>query len=818
MGRLISERDLIGELQESYTIYGKSVVMSRAIPSLYDGLKPVQKRILYVMLRQGYNRLTKSMAISGDTLKMFHPHGEASVYGALIKLAQKWYTRVSVLTTQGNWGSSDGDPAAAARYTECSTNKTLGVYTHDMRFDVVPMISNYSGEYQEPTHLPAVLPMLLINGTQGIAVGYATSVLPHNPREVTEYAVALLQSDVEPKVSQFVRGPDFPEGGVVTVHSEAELEDTMSRVAGHYDVRAKYDVVVGGNKASEIHFTEIPFREMKHRIVEQIAGMIEEGSVAGMLKVQDLSGKQGVRVVVTTKPRFEGFVLRELMAKTRLRVRLNFNNVCLREYRPVVLSFRQIVTEFLVERKRVTNRRLSFQIQEVEKQLGRLRISFLINKMSSRLVNIVRREEEPEKTLLALTWKPFKHKNTALRDFINGKTAFTQRDAETIMGTPISRLRKSYRESSLDEMAALLKERDELEHTRESDELIKKLMVTDMLAALALIPESVQRRRTDLVLEEGSGEEKPLHNIFVSYGQVLVQHFEEDIPIQKRSGKGKTLLYNKMLPGSLFTSNERQVFHLITSRGHYRKISVRDVPYAWEKKVLNLSDCGFREGERIVTSVRPGGSGHLVMTTRLGLVKKVALAEAINGYSKRLFALRENDSLVSATLTVPGREEVLVVTGTHSLRFDTSRVRVSHCGSGGVCGIKPTPGSEVVGTISGCAETPFAMVRGDGFVRVESVRNYKLQNRGGIGLKTGFRKSQVVAVSRNVNNLVTVLSDGRAIRVDLAKVRHSSRRNRGVRLVDLGKSQVSACMVDAVETEQPVEDESQAKHGGVAAV
>lgn len=787
-------------LEECYKLYGKSVVLSRAIPNLYDGLKPVQKRIYYTIFKQNYtSKLIKSTAVCADVQKYFHPHGESSVYSALAKLAQKFYTRVSVIDTQGNWGS-DEDAPAASRYTECKGNAIIKIFTDDLKSNVVPMIINYAGSDFEPLFLPAKIPMLLINGSYGIAVGYATSILPHNAKEVCNWMKDFILKKGKVKAQDYLKGPDFPLGGKVIL--DDQWIQACETGKGSVILRARYKLKDITDKLVEINFYELPFRQVRHQIISSLNDAKEKNLLPGVVSFADVSDRKGISLIVHVKKQFVNIALERIFQYSRLECRLHINNVVVMGSKPLLMNYHAIMHYFVLKRREICTEKISFRMEEILERLKRLRVNLVLFIHSEEIVDIIKRSDDPEGQLIQLKfdllqcWKGKDlPKNIHLLTDIK---QFDNHDIHYLLTLTISRLKKRHTEEIINEIEGILKEYLELSNILANPTLLDQYILNDMEEALNSIPESLQSRRTltqSLVSLLNDKEKESNQNLIILYensiiGRYLYQSFND----QRRGGKGKKVGdHDQIKILNICECNQYSKLIALTNLGNLRFLDLDKIPYYFESDNLYYLGDQFKlkDNEKVINIIDLNNNSQplLMMLSSKGKGKLIEFKGISRG--RKLMNLKEDEYLVGSCLTNVN-EQFVVFTKSKALRGNVNAIRISKSGSGGVRLMRLDSKDKVINLIGCKAGSNFYLIYSNGLIKLNSLESYRLQSRGGTGIRTNAPKStDLIGVKLFEENrmLTVILSDGRLLKSHL-KLSVLGRRAKGVKLIDVEESRV----------------------------
>ncbi len=807
------------EMKDSYISYSMSVIVGRALPDARDGLKPVQRRILYAMLREGLlhtHRYTKCAGIVGEVLKKYHPHGDSAVYDALVRLAQPWNVRSPLVDGQGNFGSVDGDPPAAYRYTEARLEAIAETLLADIDSETVDFIPNFDESNTEPRVLPAGFPNLLANGSTGIAVGMATNIPPQNLNELVDGIVAVIdEPDMEFKnLVKLIKGPDFPTGGIIT--GKQGILDAYSTGRGLIKVRAKAHIESGKGGREFIIITEIPYQVNKATLLESIAGLVRDKKIEGIADLRDESDKEGLRVVVALKRDANGqVVLNQLFKHTQLETTFGVILLALVENRPQICSLKKLIQVYIDHRKEVVVRRTRFELRRAKERahiLEGLKIAIANLDAIIKLIRKAKSEEEAKADLIKL------FKLSALQ-------------AQAILDLQLKRLTALERTKIEEEYLALLKRISELEAILASEQRIFSIIKEELREVAKKYGDE---RRTDIV---GEIKDLSVEDLIAEEDVVItISHtgYIKRIPVsayrkQGRGGKGVTggELKEEDFMEHLFVASTHDYLLGFTNKGRVYWIKVYDVPPASRqakgKAIVNLLE--LQPGEAMAAfvpvrdfSARSGSASggkpdqFLIMLTAQGLIKKTALSEYSNPRRGGIIGmgLKDGDSLIRVLLS-DGHQELLMATAQgKAIRFAESQVRDMGRGASGVKGITLAKKDRVVGSAFCKKGTTVLTVTAKGFGKRTPVEEYRLQSRGGKGIinlnvteKNGQALTLLTVADQDEVMLIT--QHGQLIRSPVKQIRTTGRNAQGVRLMRLGDKDTLASVATVVPEETEAE-------------
>lgn len=786
--------DISKEMKESFIDYAMSVITDRALPDVRDGLKPVHRRILYAMNEMGLTssaRFRKSAAVVGDVLGKYHPHGDVAVYDSMVGMAQDFSYRYPLIHGQGNFGSIDGDGAAAMRYTEAKMSKLSSLLLLDLEKETVDFHPNYDQTRKEPVVLPTAVPSLLLNGTLGIAVGMATNIPPHNLGEVVDATLHLIDNKdaTTEDLMQFIKGPDFPMGGVA--YGQTDLLHAYSTGRGGVVTRGEAEIVEQKSGTFQIIITSIPYRVNKSNLIEAIALLIQEKKLEGIKGLRDESTKD-IRIAIDLKSGIiPEKVLNYIYKHTQLEQSFNFNIVALVDGTPQTLSLKSLLSEFIDHRVVIVRRRTEF---ELKKAKDREHILLGLKKALDhidRVITVIRSSKDTATAKINLM-KEFK---------------FSDLQATAIL------------EMKLQKLAGLERKNVELE-LKEKQELIKELeaLLASPKKMLKVIGEELtdikekyaDERRTRIIKggvkainEEDLIPEKESVLVFTKGGYVK-RTDPSEYKIQKRGGVGVVDIETKEedFVTMFVSANTHSDLLFFTNRGKAYQIKMYDIPEGRRatkgKSIMNFMAL---EGDEKVTSILPIDKEtkktveHLMMVTKMGVTKKVSAESFKDVRRSGLIAIKldKEDELEAVLAIIKGDDVMLATTLGQSIRFKESDVREMGRSAGGVRAMKLGKGDFVIGVDRiPKGETALALLTlsANGLGKKTNIKEYKSQNRGGSGIKTAkvtpkTGKLIVAKIVGDENEIIAVSQKGQVIRVDLKSIPTSGRQTQGVTIMKL---------------------------------
>ncbi|UCD46735.1 MAG: DNA gyrase subunit A [Deltaproteobacteria bacterium] len=800
-------RTVQDEMRQSYLDYAMSVIIGRALPDVRDGLKPVQRRILYAMHELGneYGKpYKKSARIVGDVIGKYHPHGDTAVYDALVRMVQEFSLRYPLVDGQGNFGSMDGDSAAAMRYTEVRLAQIASELLSDLDKETVETVPNYDGSLTEPRVLPARIPALLVNGSSGIAVGMATSIPPHNMGEVVDALLALVENPdltVE-ELMQFVPAPDFPTGGIL--YGLEGVREAYRTGKGNVQIRARAFVekTKKGDRES-IVVTEIPYQVNKARLLERIAELARDRQIEEISDLRDESDRDGTRVVIELKKdAVAEVVLNNLYKLTQMQVSFGVQLLAIVQNQPRTLTLKQTLEEFLAYRREVVTRRSLFLLRKAESRAHILEgLKIALSNLDA-VIKLIRASKDPKEA-----------KEGLVRKF-----ALSEIQAQAILDMRLQRLTGLEREKILEELKEVQKEIARLRKIlAEETELLRVIAEEFREIREAYADE----RRSQIVHEVRALE---IEDLIVDEEMVVtVSHsgYIKRNPIslyrtQRRGGRGKVGMGTKEedFVSLLFVATMHTYIMFFTNTGRVHWLKVHEIPEAGRaakgKAIVNLLNLSPGEGISAILPVRQFTEGeYVVMATAQGTVKKTDLMEFSRPRAGGIIALglNDGDSLIATEITA-GEDAIFLLTKQGmSIRFRESDVRPMGRTAVGVRGIALEEGDEVVGMEILRPRGTMLTVTENGFGKRSAVEEYRIQSRGGKGvitLKVTGKTGAVLGVAQvsEEDDVMLVTDGGKIIRMPVAEIRISGRNTQGVRLIGMEENEHVASLARLAEKEE----------------
>ncbi|HPA25687.1 MAG TPA: DNA gyrase subunit A [bacterium] len=800
LGR-IQERPISDEMQESYLDYAMSVIVSRALPDVRDGLKPVHRRILYAMWDIGLKaagKFRKSATVVGEVLGKYHPHGDAAVYESMVRMAQDFSMRYPLVHGQGNFGSMDGDGAAAMRYTEAKLTAMAEEMLFDLEKNTIDWRPNFDGSVKEPRVLPAKLPNLLLDGTMGIAVGMATEIPPHNLTEIID-GILLLADDPDATIDdlmKFVKGPDFPTGGII--YNTEDIKQAYATGRGGVVLRAKTEIVETKNNMFSIIISEVPYQMNKATLLEKIADLVKDKKIEGIKDLRDESNKEGVRVVVELKKdSYPKKILNQLFSHTDLQTTFHFNMLALVDgIQPRVLTLKMILEEYLKHRREVIKRRTGYDLERAKDRAHILEGLMLALDKIDAVIKTIKESRDREEAKINLI-KKFK---------------LSERQAVAILEMRLSQLANLEQlkiETELKEKKKLIAE---LEAILKSPKKITEIIKEELLAIkekfgddrrTQIVPHAVgEFSQEDLIPDETTV-------VMITRDGYIKRMPPETFKTQLRGGKGVVGATTKEedVVEHLFSTTTHKDLLFFTNKGRVFQLKAYEIPVASRiakgQSIVNFLQLSPQESVSAMLYLDGKEKFEfLMMITKKGTIKKTALTEFKNIRRTGLIAIKlNNGDLLDWVKPVENKDEILITTAKgQAIHFEEADVRSMGRSAAGVRAIRLKNGDEVVSmnviTKSDIKDKIKSLVvTENGFGKMTDINEYRLQSRGGSGIRTAKvtpKNGKVVwsttlnpdKLPENISGDLLIMSDsGQTIRLPLKSVPNTGRDTQGVRLM-----------------------------------
>ncbi|MCW3804843.1 DNA gyrase subunit A [Plebeiibacterium marinum] len=820
-GEKIIKINIEEEMKSAYIDYSMSVIVSRALPDVRDGFKPVHRRVLYGMSELGVTAskpYKKSARIVGEVLGKYHPHGDSSVYFAMVRMAQEWSLRYPLVDGQGNFGSVDGDSPAAMRYTEARLNKIAEETLVDIEKRTVDFQLNFDDSIKEPTVLPTRIPNLLVNGASGIAVGMATNMPPHNLTEIINATIAYIENnDIEVEgLLEYVKAPDFPTGGII--YGYKGVKEAFETGRGRVVVRAKAEVETDKNGRDKIIISEIPYMVNKAELIMKIADLVNEKRIEGISNVNDESDRQGMRIVVDLKrDSIANVVLNNLYKLTALQTSFSVNNIALVKGRPQLLNLKGLISNFVEHRHDVVTRRTQYELEQAEKRAHILEGLIIASDNIDEVIKIIRAAASPDEA----------------RENLIKRFELTEIQARAIVDMRLRQLTGLEQDKLRAEYDELLKEIADLKDILANESRRMEIIVNELLE---IRDKYGDERKTDIVYasEEFNPEDFYADDemvITISHMGYIKRTPLAEFKTQNRGGvgsKGSTTRDEDFIE-HLYPATMHNTMLFFTKKGRCFWLKVYEIPEGAKntkgRAIQNLLNIEADDQVKAFIKVKKlndadyVNSHYIIMGTKRGIIKKSLLVDysrpRVNGVNA--ITIKENDELIQARLT-NGENEILMATRSgRAIRFNETKVRsIGRTGSG-VRGIAlDTEVDEVVGMIcvKDIEKEDVLVVSEKGFGKRSKIEDYRITNRGGKGVKTMkiTDKTGALITIKNVNDendLMIINKSGITIRLALADLRTTGRATQGVRVINLrnGDEIASVAKVSAYKEEDELKEE-----------
>ncbi|MCF7823106.1 MAG: DNA gyrase subunit A [Candidatus Marinimicrobia bacterium] len=796
------------EMKKSYMDYSMSVIVSRALPDVRDGLKPVHRRILYGMMELGvgYNRAyRKSARIVGDVMGKYHPHGDSAVYDSMVRMTQEFSLRYPLVDGQGNFGSIDGDSAAAMRYTEARLKRISSEMLRDLEKETVRFTPNFDESLQEPSVLPAVIPNLLLNGSSGIAVGMATNIPPHNINEVIDAIVSQIDNPeiTVAELMEFIKGPDFPTAAII--YGASGIKDAYETGRGKITVRARANIEEHKNGRFSLVIAEIPYQVNKTSLIEKIVSLVRTKKVEGISDIRDESDKDGIRLVIELKREAVPEVVLNLLYKhTQMQETFGVIMLALVDGLPKVLNLSQMIAEFVKFRHEVVVKRTQFELREAEARAHILEgLKIALDNLDA-VIKTIRASKNPAEAKLAL-----------MKDF-----SLSEIQSQAILDMRLQKLTGLERQKIIDEYTEILKLIARLNEILNNRGLRMEIIKEELREIQERYGDA---RRTEIVpdakdftIEDMIAEEEMV--ITITHNGFIKRYPVSGYRRQNRGGRGSAgaKARDEDFIEHLFTASTHDYILFFTDRGKCHWLRVHEIPQAGKatrgRALINLLQVDQGEQVRAYIAVRDYAEDlYITMATAKGLVKKTVLTAYSRPMKGGIYAIdiREDDSLIDAQITNGENDIILGTSNGMSIRFSETNIRPTGRKTMGVKGIE-LKGHEdlVVGMIVVRREGTVLAVSEHGFGKRTEVINYRVQNRAGKGIitiKTTPKVGQMVALLEVVDSddLMIITARGVLIRQPVSSIRSIGRNTQGVKLIRLDEGDSIAAVTRVQEEKDP---------------
>ncbi|KAF0198541.1 MAG: DNA gyrase subunit A [Bacteroidetes bacterium] len=816
-GEKIVKVNIENQMKSAYIDYSMSVIVSRALPDVRDGLKPVHRRVLYGMLDLGVlsNRAYKKSArIVGEVLGKYHPHGDTSVYDAMVRMAQEWSLRYPLVDGQGNFGSIDGDSPAAMRYTEARLKKIAEEMLADINKDTVDFQNNFDDTLEEPTVLPAQIPNLLINGASGIAVGMATNMPPHNLKEVIDGIIAYIDNHeiTIPELMKFIKAPDFPTGGII--YGYEGVKDAYETGRGRIVMRAESKVETDAHGRESIIVTSIPYQVNKAEMIRKTADLINDKKIEGISDIRDESDRTGLRIVYELKrDAITNVVLNKLYQLTQLQTSFSVNNICLVKGRPMLLNLKQLIHYFVEHRHEVVIRRTRYELNEAEKRAHILEGLLIALDHLDEVIALIRAARTPEEA-----------RNGLMETF-----SLSELQARAILDMRLQRLTGLERDKIREEYNELLKMIEHYRNVLESEVMRMDIIKGELLAVKENYGDEARTEivysASDFRIEDTIADENVV--ITISHMGYIKRTALSEYRRQNRGGRGAkgSDIRDEDFLEYLFVASMHNYMLFFTEKGKAFWMRVYEIPEGTKtskgRAIQNLIN--IEPGDKVrafinLKSIKDEeyiNNNFIILCTRKGIIKKTSL----EAYSRprqngiNAITIRDDDQLLEARLTNGTSEVVMALQSGRAIRFNEKTVRPMGRNASGVKGITLAGADdEVVGMI--CMENnnfDILVVSENGYGKRSKLDDYRVTNRGGKGVKTisiTDKTGHLISIDSVTDNddLMIINRSGLIIRLAVADLRVMGRATQGVRLINL-RDNDSIAAVTKVEADEPIDEE-----------
>ena len=805
MPEIVNPISINDEMKTSYLDYAMSVIIGRALPDIRDGLKPVHRRILYAMqvVSNVHNKpYKKSARIVGDVIGKYHPHGDTAVYDTIVRMAQSFSQRYPVVDGQGNFGSIDGDSAAAMRYTEIRMSEITQELLHDLEKDTVRFDPNYDESITEPSVLPASFPHLLANGASGIAVGMATNIPPHNLKEIIDATIHLIANPecAIQELMEFVPGPDFPTSGII--NGTSGIRSAYLKGRGIVKVRGRVNIeTMEKGDRERIVIQELPYQVNKARLVEKIAALVREKRLEGISDLRDESDREGIRVVLELKKGIIAqVVLNTLYKNTQLQDTFGIIMLALVDQQPKILNLKEMLHHFLVFRKEVVTRRTEFDLKKAqEKEHVYLGLKIAIDNMDA-VVTLIRASSDPAEALAGL-----------IENF-----SLTETQGKAILEMRLQRLTGLERQKIVDELKAIINLIKELKNILENDEVKQQIIRAELTEIRKKYgddrrTEIIPSEMDDIDVEDMIADE----DVVVSYsrGGYIKRQSIDNYRSQRRGGKGiqGMKVHEEDVVENIFIASTLDGLMVFTSLGKVHWLKVYAIPDVLRtskgKSIANLLPLKPDESIAGILSVKKFEEGkNVLLVTEKGVVKKTSLMAYSKPRQGGIIGLTvdEDDRVIAAGIT-DGSQDILMVTKNgFSIRFFEEEVRSIGRTGRGVRGIRLKEGDLVAGACVVQPETAILTITDKGFGKRTKLEEYPIQGRGGMGvitIKCNEKTGLVIGVEQVIENdeILVITTNGNIIRMRVNEISVIGRNTQGVRVVSLKNDNRVVCVEKLIE-------------------
>jgi DNA gyrase subunit A len=792
------------EMRNCYLDYAMSVIVGRALPDVRDGLKPVHRRVLFAMhmLNNYHNRpYLKSARIVGDVIGKYHPHGDSAVYGALVRLAQDFSMRYPIIDGQGNFGSIDGDNAAAMRYTEARMEKLTNDMLGDIDKETVDWQDNYDGSLQEPTVLPTKIPNLLINGSAGIAVGMATNIPPHNLTEVMNGLIAVIDNPTMTvhDLVKIIPGPDFPTSGAI--HGTAGIQQAYHTGKGVIQIRAKADIEVKKNDREQIVITELPYQVNKAKLIEKIAELVTEKAIEGISDIRDESSREGIRVVIDVKKGEQGAViLNRLYKQTQMQVSFGIIFLSIYNGQPKVMDLKEMLQCFVEHRREIVIRRTTYELKKAKERAHILEGLKIAVENIDEIVELIKKAEGPAQA----------------KDQLMHRFALSTIQAQAVLDMRLQRLTGLERDKIIADYEAVMKEIARLEGILGSEEQIKDIIRGEFIEIRENYGDA---RRTEIIAQADEIQMEDLiknEEVIVTITQkgYLKRMASDTYRAQKRGGKGvKGADLEDDFYTSIFTADTHDTLMIFTDKGTVFSIKVYQIPEGQRtskgRNIVNIITLPADEKVKEIITVPREAEGHyIIFATKQGIVKKSELSEYKNMRQNGLKAIKvvDGDEVLAVRVTDGKKDVLLASSAGKSIRFHEDECRAQGRVSQGVKGMSLDENEFVIGMEIIDENSEILTVTSRGYGKRSAAEEYRKQSRGGKGIlamklteKTGDIMGILPVTDKD--DLMIITDKGQVIRTKISGISLLGRNTQGVRLINVKPDEKVVAVEKIAESE-----------------
>lgn len=812
--KVLEHRTVEYVMEDSFLRYSMSVIVDRALPDVRDGLKPVHRRILYVMNKLGLTptaKTEKSAKIVGDVMGKYHPHGDTAIYEAMVRLAQGWVMRYPLVQGQGNFGSMDGDPPAAYRYTEAKLGRAGYELLTDLEKETVDFRDNYDGSVQEPSVLPAKLPNLILNGQVGIAVGMATSIPTHNLNEVVDAIFALLDNSeaTTSDLLKYVKGPDFPTGG--TIYAGENMRQAYSTGKGSVVMRAETNIEETKNGRFRIVVTEIPYAVNKANLVLKIADLAKEKKIPAISGLRDESSRGKVRIVIDLKKdSFPKKVLNQLFKLSPLQSTFHYNMLALVDgIQPRLLGLKDILREFISHRKNVVRRRTEFELKKAKDRAHILEGLTIALDHIDEVIKLIRASSDYDEALTGLM----------------SKFNLTELQGRAILAMQLRKLTGLDRQEIENELAELRKTIAELEKILADEQEIINIIKKELTELKQKLGDERKTRIINHDLGKFSDEELiPEEDsvILLTNENYIKRTLVSDYRKQHRGGKGKRGMTTKEedVIEQLIPAGSHDILYFFTNKGRVFRLKAYEVPMASlvAKGVAAVNLLQLQPEEKITSIIGQkkedsGEDGYLFMATKKGTVKKTPLKDYSNIRTNGLIAIKlDDDDELCWIQKTSGNDSILISTSAgQAIRFDEKDVRSMGRTARGVRGVRLRPKDIVVGMDIARDDAKLMVISQNGYGKLTKISNFPSHKRGGVGIKAAVvndKTGPIISVKTILDDsseLIMISSKGQTIRVGINTISVMGRTTQGVKIMSLSGEDTVASIGLIEEKDNPEE-------------